>query len=317
MNSILSKAKLGSQLGARPPAAVELSPQGVLAAATPGAGKPPVYAFEPLPAGALIPGIGEQNLRAPEIIANAMRSALEQVAPRSRSVTLVIPDTVVRVFVLDFDSLPPKPAEALPVLRFRLRKMVPFEVEHAGLSYQVLTESKHECRVLAALLPGPVLAEYEAVARMAGYEPGAVLPTSLAALGAIDSLGTADPDAPILAANLSALALTTSITQGQDLLLYRTLDLPEEPELRLAEVQRGIAVAAAYYEDKLGERPRLLYYAGIGAGGNSSAEDFALWIDDAELAVADLAPRPETGAATPLGNLMSLAGVVGALAGAS
>ena len=187
-----------------------------------------------------------------------------------------MPDTAVRVFVLDFDSLPSKAAEALPVLRFRLRKMIPFDVEHAGLSYQVLTESKNECRVLAAVLPGPVLAEYEAVARMAGYEPGAVLPTSLAALGAIDS------DEPVLAANLSALALTTSIAQGQDLLLYRTLDLPEEPEQRLAEVQRGIAVAAAYYEDKLGVRPQLLYYAGIGAGGDSSAEDFARWIDDAE-----------------------------------
>ncbi len=282
MNSILSKAKLGSQLGARPPAAVELSPQGVLAAATPGAGKPLVYAFEPLPKGALIPGIGEQNLRAPEIVADAIRSALGQVAPRSRSVTLVIPDTAVRVFVLDFDSLPAKVDEALPVLRFRLRKMIPFDAEHVGLSYQVLTENRSECRVLAAVLPGPVLAEYEAVVRSSGYEPGAVLPASLAALGAIDS------DDPVLAANLGAQALTTSITQGHDLLLYRTLDLPEEPEQRLAEVQRGIAVAAAYYEDKLGARPQLLYYAGIGVGGDSSAEDFARWIDDAELMVADL-----------------------------
>jgi len=49
LNSILSKARLGSQIGARPPVAVELSPQGVLAAASPGASKPPVYAFEPLP----------------------------------------------------------------------------------------------------------------------------------------------------------------------------------------------------------------------------------------------------------------------------
>ena len=308
MNSILSKT--GSQIGARPPAAVELSPQGVLGAASPGPGKPPVYAFEPLPQGALIPGIGEHNLRAPELVANAMRAALGQVSPRTRSVTLVVPDTVVRVFVLDFDSLPGKAAEAIPVLRFRLRKMVPFEVEHAGLSYQVLVETKSECKVLAAVIPGPILQEYEAAVRMAGFEPGAVLPTSLAALGAIDSAE------PVLAANLSALALTTSVTQGQDLLLYRTLDLPEEPTQRLAEVQRGIAVAAAYYEDKLGVRPRLLYYAGIGAGGNSSAEDFARWIDDPELTVADLAPLPETGAATPLGNLMSLAGVVGALAGA-
>ncbi len=308
MNSILSKT--GSQIGARPPAAVELSPQGVLGAASPGPGKPPVYAFEPLPQGALIPGIGEHNLRAPELVANAMRAALGQVSPRTRSVTLVVPDTVVRVFVLDFDSLPGKAAEAIPVLRFRLRKMVPFDVEHAGLSYQVLVETKSECKVLAAVIPGPILQEYEAAVRMAGFEPGAVLPTSLAALGAIDSAE------PVLAANLSALALTTSVTQGQDLLLYRTLDLPEEPTQRLAEVQRGIAVAAAYYEDKLGVRPRLLYYAGIGAGGNSSAEDFARWIDDPELTVADLAPLPETGAATPLGNLMSLAGVVGALAGA-
>ena len=309
MRSILNKAS--SQPGARPPVAVELSPQGVLAAASPGPGQPLVYAFEPLPSGALVAGIVEANLRAPEVVANSIRAALGQVSPRTRAVTLVLPDTVVRVFFLDFDSLPAKAAEAIPVLRFRLRKMVPFEVEHAGVSYQVLVETKTECKVLAAVLPGPVLAEYEAAVREAGYEPGAVLPTSLAALGAIDS-----PE-PVLAANLNAVALTTSITTGEDLLLYRTLDLPEEPGLRLQEVRRGVAVAAAYFEDKLGVRPRLLYYAGIGASGNSAAEDFARWINDPELTVVDLAPRPETGAATPLGNVVSLAGVTGALAGAN
>ena len=189
--------------------------------------------------------------------------------------------------------------------------MVPFDVEHAGVSYQVLVENKNECKVLAAVLPGPVLAEYEAVVRAAGYEPGAVLPSSLAALGAIDS-----PE-PVLCANLSAVALTTTITTGEDLLLYRTLDLPEDPELRLQEVRRGVSVAAAYFEDKLGAPPQFLYYAGISAGGNSAAEDFANWISDPELTVVDLAPRPETGAATPLGNLVSLAGVAGALAGAN
>jgi len=310
LNSILSKAKLGSQPSARPPVAVEISPQGALAAATPAPGQPPVYAFEPLPEGALIPGIGEHNLRAPELIANAMRAALGQVSPRTHSITLVVPDTVVRVFVLDFDSLSSKVAEAIPVLRFRLRKLIPFDVEHTGISHQVLVENKTECKVLAAVIPGLILAEYEAAARQAGFEPGAVLPTSLAALGAVES-----PD-PVLTANLSTHALTTSITNGQDLLLYRTLDLPEDPALRLQEVQRGIAVAAAYYEDKLGAPPSRLYYAGVGGSGNSAAEDFAHWIGFPELTVIDLAPRPETGAATPLGNLISLAGVVGALAGA-
>jgi len=313
VNSILSNAKLGTQPGGRPPAAVEITPEGVLAAAIPAPGQPPVHAFEPLAPGALLPGIGEPNLRAPEAVADAIRNTLGQVSPRTRAVTLVVPDTVVRVFVLDFDSLPSKAAEAFPVLRFRLRKMVPFDVEHAGLSYQVLTENKNECKVLAAVLPGPVLAEYEGAVRAAGYEPGAVLSSSLAALETVDFLEA------VLIANLSPLALTTCIANGQNLLLYRTLDLPDEPALRIDEARRGVAVAAAYFEDKLGVRPRQLHFAGnfrandLGAFG-TGADNFARWIDDPELTVVDLAPRPQTGAITSLGNT-SIAGVAGALAG--
>ena len=198
-------------------------------------------------------------------MAAAIRTALDDVSPRTRAVTLVLPDTLVRVFVLDFDSLPAKAAEAIPVLRFRLRKMVPFDVEHAGVSYQVLSEDKNECRVLAAILPGPILAEYEAAVRAAGYEPGAVLPSSLAALETLDSMEA------VLAANLSGHSLTTSITNGQDLLLYRTLDLPEDPAQRMAEMQRGIAVAAAYFEDKLRDAAA----AALLRAGLAEPEEFA------------------------------------------
>jgi type IV pilus assembly protein PilM len=305
VRSILSKGKFGNEPGGRPPAAIELAPEGVLAAARPAPGQPPVYAYQPLPAGALAPGIGEPNVRNTEAVVGAIRAALGQVSTKTRAVTLVLPDTVVRVFVLDFDSLPDKAAEIIPVLRFRLRKMVPFDVEHAGLSYQLLAEKRTDVRVLTAVIPAPILQEYEAAVRAAGYEPGAVLPSSLAALAALESLEA------LLTANLSGVALTTSITNGQDLLLYRTLDLPEDPGQRLREVQRGIAVAAAYYEDKLQAKPSKLHYAGVGG-----AEQFARWIDDPELAVIDLAPRPETFVTTPLGD-MSVAGVSGALAGVS
>jgi type IV pilus assembly protein PilM len=247
-------------------------------------------------------------VRAPEAVAAAIRTALDQASPRTRSVTVIIPDTVVRVFVLDFDSLPDNLVEALPVLRFRLRKMVPFDVEHAGLSYQVLMENKHECKVLAAVLPGPVLAEYEAAVRAAGYEPGAVLPSSLAALAAVDSMEA------VLIANMSSVALTTCISNGQDLLLYRTLDLPENPALRLDEARRGVAVAAAYYEDKLGARPTRLHFAGYTGEDDAGVEGFARWINDPELSIVELTGRPETGAVTSLGTA-SIAGVTGALAG--
>ena len=303
MRWLQGKTQSAKQPAARPPAVVELTPEGVLAAALPGKGAPAVVAFEPLPAGSLAPGIASANLENPNAVATAIRKALDQVSPRKRAVTLIVPDSAVRVFVLDFDSLPARPAEAIPVLRFRLRKMVPFDVEQAGVSYQVLTENKTEMRVLTTVMPGTALAEYEAAVRAAGYEPGVVLSASLAALAKVE------PDEPVLTACLNAGSLTTAIAHGQDLLLYRTLDLPEDPAQRLAEVQRDIAVASAFFEDSLQMRPRSLYYAGRG-----TAEDFARWIQERDMEVVDLETRPATGAATALGQV-SLAGVTGALAG--
>ena len=296
--------KSGAQTTARPPAAIELSPEGVLAAAVPAPGQPPVYAFEPLPPGTILPGIAEINLPAPEVVANAIRSALAQVAPRSRAVTLVVPDSVVRVFVLDYDSFPTKSEEAYPVLRVRLRKMVPFDVEHAGLSYQVLSSSSPEVRVLAAVLPGPVLAEYEGAVRAAGVEPGAVLPSTLAAQELVDNLEAA------LVANMSSGSLTTTIANGQDLLLYRTLDLPQESLPRMGEIQRSIAVAAAYFEDKLGAPPRTLHYTGI-----LKVNDFARTIADPTFNIVEWVQKP--GGATTSLPQTSFAGVAGALAGAT
>jgi type IV pilus assembly protein PilM len=299
-----SKTKSVSNSGGRPQAAVEIAPEGALAAAIPAKADSPVFAFSALPPGALVPGIGEANIRAQDSVVQAIRTALDEVSPRSRAVTLVLPDTSVRVFVLDFDSLPPKAADTVPVLRFRLRKMVPFDVEHAALSYQVLVQNETSVKVLATLMPGPILAEYEAAVRAAGYEPGAVLPSTLASLAALDSLE------PILAANLSGQTLTTSITSGQDLHLFRTVDLPEDPAARVAEVQRSIAVAAAYYEDKLVARPRQLHYA-----GNQKADEFALLIRETDLEVVDMVPTSGLGALTAMGPL-SFAGISGALAGA-
>lgn len=302
MSSILSSP--AASYGKRPPAAIELTSEGVMAASVSGRHEDPVFAFEALRPGILVPGISELNMTSPEAVSLAIRNALGAVSPSTRYVTVVIPDTAVRVFVLDFDTLPARASEAIPVLRFRLRKMVPFDVEHAGLSYQILTQTKTEARVLVAVLPSNILDEYETVVRGAGYEPGSVMPSALAALATLES------DEPLLAACLSKVAITTSITRGDDLLLYRTLDLPEDPAQRLLEVQRSVAVAAAYYEDKVSVLPRELYFA-----GNGTASEFERWFGTSELRIIDLAPRPSTGVATSLSN-MSIAGLTGALAGA-
>src|SRR6202042_970851 len=111
---------------------------------------------------------------------------------RLRDVTVVVPDSAARVLFVDFDQLPAKAAEALPVVRFRLKKLLPFDADDAMVSYQVMSSDKNSIKLLAVAMPKAVLEENESLVLSAGYLPGAVLPRTLAALAGID-----EPAAPV------------------------------------------------------------------------------------------------------------------------
>ncbi len=150
----------------------------------------------------------------------ALRRALDAVSQRGREVTLVVPDVAARVLLVDFDELPAKTAEALPVVRFRLKKLLPFDADDAAVSYQVMTQTRSSAQILAVAMPREALKEYESLVREAGYEPGAVLPSTLAALAGLD-----ESDRASLVVNAGREAVTTAIVKGGVLLLHRTIDL--------------------------------------------------------------------------------------------
>ena len=284
--------------------AIEIAPQGVLAASRLSSDDSLVYAFQALPPGAIVPGVNERNLRSYGPVTDAIRSTLDKVCSESCAVTIVIPDVTTRVFLLDFDFLPEMTVDAVAIIRFRLRKLVPFNVESAKISYQSLPSQAERCRVLAAVIPEFILAEYEEAVGAAGYLPGAVLPSGLAALGTIRS------SEPVLSACLSECSLTTAITHGNDILLYRAHELSNDRALRLSDVRRDVAVAAAYFEDRVVTRPECLRYS-----GTSTATEFAGSLALPGLSVVDLAPRHADTTSIPLEST-SIAGVTGALAGA-
>jgi type IV pilus assembly protein PilM len=173
-------------------------------------------------------------------IVDALHKALEAVALRSREVTLVVPDAAVRVLLLDFDELPAKPAEALPVVRFRLKKLLPFDADDAAVSYQVMATAKNSLQVLAVAMPRELLADYESVVREAGFEPGAVLPSTLAALA-----GLPEQDAPVLVVNAGREGVTTAIVKAGVLLLHRTVDLGADLRADAAAAQLAASTVQA------------------------------------------------------------------------
>jgi type IV pilus assembly protein PilM len=187
-------------------------------------------------------------------LVDAVRQSLEAVTLKAREVTLVVPDAAVRVLLLDFDELPAKLEEALPVVRFRLKKLLPFDADDAAVSYQVMSSSRGAMQVIAVAMPKQVLADYESVVREAGFEPGAVMPSTLAALA-----GLGEGDIPLLVVNAGREGVTTAIVKGGVLLLHRTVDLGGAIA---ATSRRGPAAVA---EDDVAEQPVETSIAAIAA----------------------------------------------------
>jgi len=292
--------------GARPKAACEIRPEGVVAARS---GKKPgerVVAFAPLPEGAIAPGLKVPNLADARAVGTALKAALGEIEPRTKEVTLVVPDAAARVLLLDFDELPAKRQEALPVVRFRLRKMVPFDVETAAVSYQAMAEKNGQMNVLVTVMPADVLEEYESAVRDAGYEPGAVLPSTLAAAATVSG------GSPTLMVNRSGASVTTAVTQGDEMLLHRSMDLPAEPQAREEEMAQAVITALAWYEDTLSRLPATMYYAGPG-GASAAAQARWVALVDPALKLVDLSQAEQASAMTSIPPGI-MAGVTGALA---
>ena len=206
--------------------------------------------------GCVVPDLTENNVRQRDMVVNALRRALEQVGGHSRDVIAILPDAAVRVVLLDFDTLPDKPKEAEGVVRFRLRKSLPFDVDKAAVSYHAQT-TPAGVRVIAAVCLNNVVQDYEAVFREAGFNPGVVLPSMLAALGGASGY------AGTLVIKVDAHTTSIAILDKQQLLLFRTLENARGVTISGEQLAEDVYPSVVFFQDTYATNIEAVYVAGI------------------------------------------------------
>jgi type IV pilus assembly protein PilM len=291
----------------RPRLACEITPEGIIAARA--SDKQPrleVFTGRRLQEGVITPGLNGPNVLNAEALRSAINSALGAVAGKSRDVIVVLPDVAIRVVLLDFEALPAKAEEAGPVVRFRLKKSLPFDVEQAVISYEV-TRSNGGIRVVAAVSPRAIVEEYEKAFRDAGYSPGVVLPSSLAALGLIEG------DRPTLVLKVDASTITITAVERQELRLVRSLDNPHGANVSAAELAEAVLPSIVFFEDTFSARIEKIYVGGIAP----LRELAPLLHEHTGAQVQELAPElsPEQNLSGENVPPAMMAGIVGALLG--
>src|SRR5437870_12253534 len=149
----------------RPKLACEIAPDRVIAARASDSGQSlELCSTSELAPGCVVPDLTEGNLLQRDSVVSALREALGHVGARSRDVVAVLPDAAVRVVLLDFETLPDNRDEAESVVRFRLKKSLPFDTDKAKVSYHA-QPSRTGVRVIAAVALSSVVEDYEAVFR--------------------------------------------------------------------------------------------------------------------------------------------------------
>src|SRR5262245_52224282 len=114
----------------RPRLACEVMMNGVIAARA--SHKQPsleLFTWRRLDSAALAPGLAGPNIQNGEALRSAIGSALGAVGGHDRDVIVVVPDAAIRLLLLDFETLPAKLQDVDPIVRFRLKKSLPFDVE--------------------------------------------------------------------------------------------------------------------------------------------------------------------------------------------
>lgn len=241
-----------------PALAIEITPEQVSAARFTRAGSLEGFAVEALPAGAVVPSAIESNILNMAAVKSAVSKVSETLKMKDEDAALLVPDPVIRVFVQHFDDFPRSSEEAIPMLRWKLKKSVPFEVDETLLSYMRQQPRGDGVDIVTAIARLRIIKEYESLLDARSVRPGVVLSSTLAAVSLLEDAR------PTLLARLSGTSLTTAIVREGVLAGYRCTELPATaseitPQMLLEEV----FPLAAYYQDTWQEGIQAVRVAGL------------------------------------------------------
>jgi type IV pilus assembly protein PilM len=245
---------IGIEIGASRVTAVAISDQG---------SKPTItaHATEKLPEGLVVPSLNQTNIHDRAALSAVVSRVLGQLGQRATRLALVIPDGATKVSLVKFDKLPSRAEDLAQLVRWQVKKSVPFPIEQAQVTWtQGAKDAAGGTEFVVALARKDIIEEYEAVCRAANVHAGVVdlatfnlINLALAANPALSAPqpaqadGTPAPPLDWLLVHVAADSSTIAIVRGSHLLFFR--NRPSDAEGRLSDL---VHQTAMYYEDRLG-----------------------------------------------------------------
>jgi type IV pilus assembly protein PilM len=222
------------------------------------------FAVTALPPGLLAPSLVQPNIASmPDFLAS-LKAAFTKADIKAQRVSLAIPDAAAKVAIHHLDMLTGNEDEKQQLLRWKLRKTVPFNIEEAHLSHREHKGVDGKYTVLTVCIHKAVLAQYEEAFQKLGMHAGYI---SLSSFAAFELLVRMEPELwqrAVLFLRVRESGISSLIAQQGSVVFFRQVDAEGDD----MESQRGSALPESipdlynelhpsimYYQDKLSTQP--------------------------------------------------------------
>ncbi|MEP7118099.1 MAG: pilus assembly protein PilM [Acidobacteriota bacterium] len=220
------------------------------------------YGVATMPPAAISGAVGTLNMPDVSGVVAAIGRAAATAGVRLSRVCLVVPDSVARVSIVKFESLPARAADLDELIRWQVKKTTPFPLDEAVVSHTAGASSAGSHEFIVTVARRDVLAQYEQACELAGAHAGVVDLSTFNVVNAVLAAGrSVAGDWLLVHAEPSYVSL--AVLRDGHLIFYRTRG--EESEGSVADL---VHQTAMYYEDRLAGRQfaRVLL-----AGGSTAA----------------------------------------------
>jgi len=222
-------------------------------------GKPVLDSFrvQPLDGTSVPQSISQAGAEA-SLSAEEMQSLFQRTGTRPGRLSLLLPDNLAKITLIPLPERPPSRRHLDEIIRFKMRRAVPFRLDDAAWSYQILPAEGTGIQVLVALVRRAMLERYESALDGMGARPGVIdlcTPNLFNLCRAkIDEVGSGD----VAILNCTRSYFSLLIARGGTLIFFRCKShggAEEDEEAgRNGVLTREISSSLSYYQEKLGGR---------------------------------------------------------------
>ena len=219
----------------------------------------------PIPKGVVDFSMLRPNFNEPELLGHFIEKLFEEAGVKGHRIGLTLPDTLARISLVELPQAPRSSGEAQELLRFRLKKSLPFDAGQARLSFQSVAAGAPT--YLTGIMHEEVIGQYERLFADLGFHVGVVETSSLSLLKLWESVvsGSLSPEQDFFFLNLEETYFTVSLVRDRSrLVLVRTVgsrsprieaeppDSRETPSYQVESLLRELLPTFIYYQEKLG-----------------------------------------------------------------